>query len=190
MMSKIRCFCAVDISEDVKNVLKDIQSELKSTFDRVSWTKPHGLHITMKFLGDQEGSYIGEISNALSKACVNFSKVEVDFSGIGFFPGSSRPRIIWAGINSGLKELMKLNNSIEDELAKLKIPRDKKRFHPHVTLGRIRSWDKESINYKKIELNYKNISFGSIMVDKLCLIQSILKPKGAEYITLGTFDFN
>jgi RNA 2',3'-cyclic 3'-phosphodiesterase len=188
-MSKIRCFCAVDISDDVKNVLKNLQSELKMQFDRVSWTRSEGLHITMKFLGDQEHSEIGEISDALIKACRNFPEVRVDFSGLGFFPGPLRPRVIWVGVKSGGKELINLNKLIEDELAKLKIPRESKRFHPHVTLGRIKSFSKDNTKYQEIELQYKEKSFGSVMADKLIFMQSILKPRGAEYISLGKFEF-
>ena len=121
-MPNIRCFCAIEISDDIKSRINNFRKEIQGNFDKVTWTKSQGLHITMKFLGDQEESKIEVISHALSEVCKENSKFGIDFSGIGFFPGTNRPRVIWVGVKSGVRELIKLNKMIEDKLSMLKIP--------------------------------------------------------------------
>jgi len=189
-MSKIRCFCAVDISEEVKNRLVDFRSEIEDCFEKVSWTRIEGMHITIKFLGEQDESKIEEVSQAFSDVSGGFSRFEVEFGGMGFFPGVKRPRVIWIGVKRGLEKLVALNEMVEERLARLKIPREKREFHPHLTLGRIKRCEPNSARYKELIIGNQDRAFGVIEADRLCFFQSILKPEGAEYIKLGTYEFN
>ncbi|MBU1627339.1 RNA 2',3'-cyclic phosphodiesterase [bacterium] len=189
-MSKIRCFCAVDISEDVKDRITDFRSQIKGNFDRVSWTKPAGMHITMKFLGEQEESGIDEISRALSEVCKSIYRFKIEFKALGFFPGPRKPRVVWVGVKSGEKELVNLNKLVEDKLSLFKIPKESRDFHPHITLGRIKQRRPgEDDIYKEMLLKYQDESFGFCIADRLCFLQSILKREGAEYKKLGNYEF-
>ena len=188
-MSKIRCFCAVDISGDIKDRILDFRDEIKGNFGKVSWTKREGMHITLKFFGDQEESKIDEIKGALSEVSKDFSKVNIELGCLGFFPGFRRPRVIWVGLNKGEGELIDLKGMIDDMLVKIKIPRDGKRFKPHLTLGRIRNPEGKEGIYRDLVMKNEGRAFGSFIADRLFFIQSILKPEGAEYIRLGAYEF-
>ena len=76
-------------------------------------------------------------------------------------------------------------NSLETNLAKIKIKKDERKFIPHITIARI----KENLNtgtadlIKKVSFNFK----GSIICSKITLFESRLKPSGADYIILEEF---
>ncbi|HEX7561158.1 MAG TPA: 2'-5' RNA ligase family protein, partial [Candidatus Humimicrobiaceae bacterium] len=75
--------------------------------------------------------------------------------------------------------------ALENNLAKIQINKDERKFIPHITIARIRG--KLNIGtadlIKKISLGYK----GSIICSKITLFESRLKPAGADYIILEEF---
>jgi RNA 2',3'-cyclic 3'-phosphodiesterase len=189
-MSDFRCFCSINITEDIKERLIKTQSELKFLMKNVSWTKPEGHHLTMKFLGEKSIEEIENISLALDGICKNFNKTIIEISDLGFFPNTRNPRIIWIGVSIGSNELILLNSMIEESFSKLKIPKEKKKFHPHLTLGRIRQNNLRDLDYQTFIDRYKNHSYGSMSVERIHLMRSILKHSGAEYHEIKSFYFN
>ncbi|MFN3821306.1 MAG: 2'-5' RNA ligase family protein, partial [bacterium] len=49
----IRTFIAIEAPYEVKQVINDAQRYFSRwAYDGVSWTRPEGIHLTLKFLGD------------------------------------------------------------------------------------------------------------------------------------------
>ncbi len=183
----MRCFISISIPEEIKKGMTAIQDRLKKSGADVSWTKPDGMHLTLKFLGDTPGdkgeNKITNIETALNIAVKGISPFTLDVSGMGVFPNIRRPRVVWIGLNENGHNLTKLQRGIERELEQAGFPAEKRIFTPHLTLGRIRS-------YKKIEqlLNImeeeKDAGYGSFRVSDIHLMKSELRPEGAVYTEL------
>ena len=49
----IRAFLAIEPPEDILNEISRLQEKLKREINgRLSWTRPQGQHLTLKFFGD------------------------------------------------------------------------------------------------------------------------------------------
>jgi 2'-5' RNA ligase len=48
----IRSFIAIDLPEETRKALEDIQRELKQCGAGVRWVKTRSIHLTLKFLGN------------------------------------------------------------------------------------------------------------------------------------------
>jgi 2'-5' RNA ligase len=66
----------------------------------------------------------------------------------------------------------------------MSIPREKRKFHPHLTLGRIKSSHNIALVLEKLAENI-NTEFGKMEVAEVTLFKSTLKPTGAEYDALA-----
>ena len=73
------------------------------------------------------------------RATASIEPFEIEVKGLGAFPSAKQPRVIWAGVTAlNLKPLLDLQESIVNSLARIGHRPDDQRFHPHVTLGRIK----------------------------------------------------
>lgn len=84
--------------------------------------------------------------------------------------------------------LKTLAGDIEGAMEKLGIPREKREFSAHLTLARFeRPRMPEAL--RKLIADNQQRAFGSLDTNEFRLIQSKLKPAGAEYTTVATFQF-
>src|SRR4029077_16245096 len=109
------------------------------------------------------------------------------FRGVGFFPNEKRPRVFWAGAEASLN-LGQLASDIDRALEKLGVPPEKRPFSAHLTLARFEPPGLPEKLRAAIQENATR-EFGSVAAKEVHLIESKLKPSGAEYTTLETFPF-
>ena len=180
-MKKIRSFIASEISESVREKIADLQEELKEHKERISWTKPHNIHLTLKFLGDIEESKTKSIGESLRAAAKEFQPFNFWVKELGVFPNFRRPRVLWVGINNPGNELNSIHCKIEQQLNQLGFPEEKTRFNPHLTIGRVKS----QVSDQFIE-RFKTAKFDGdeVEVEEIIFMESKLHPKGAIYTPL------
>jgi 2'-5' RNA ligase len=175
----LRSFIAIELPEEVKAALIGIQDEFKESRADIRWVKPDNIHLTLKFLGEIDGKNIGNIVQKVEGACAKYSFFELGISGIGVFPNIRSPRVLWVGIQYA-EALAGLQSEIETGMASIGYERERRKFSPHLTLGRFRSAKGEKAISEKIEM-YKNDRIGSIGVQSISLMKSELSPSGARY---------
>lgn len=182
----MRSFIAIELPEGVKSAISELQQELKKCRADIRWVKPDNIHLTLKFLGDTEEKSLGKIVEAAKAACAGNGGFALETRGVGVFPDMRAPRVLWVGISDS-DSLTGLQKDIENGLAKLGFSPEKRRFSPHLTLGRFRSSSGKEGLYDKIE-EYKYLSLGLIEVKTIFLIKSDLTPSGAEYTKIAGID--
>ncbi|MFC2164735.1 RNA 2',3'-cyclic phosphodiesterase [Acidobacteriota bacterium] len=183
----MRTFVAVDLDPKIKASLSELISRLSCKQADVRWAKKQGMHITLKFLGEVPETDIQRITDSLRKACDSRASFLLSFKGSGYFPPKSKlPRVLWAGIEQN-QDLAALHNRIEDELGELGFPREKRQFHPHLTLGRVKS-NTNIAAVLEVLSDHKETNFGIMPVKRVSLFKSTLKPTGAEYNVLSGVD--
>jgi 2'-5' RNA ligase len=142
--------------------------------------------LTLKFLGDIERKQVEPILGVLNKLVGAQPPLHLVAQGLGAFPNSKRPRVLWVGLKG--KGLIELVEAIETSLMPLDFPPEDREFTPHLTLGRIRSsrgWDRVFALMKA----HEHTLFGKSTIEKVTLYQSILRPDGAIYTALGSIPF-
>ncbi|NQU04879.1 MAG: RNA 2',3'-cyclic phosphodiesterase [Calditrichaeota bacterium] len=184
----VRTFIAIETPESAKQTIRLIQNELSGVlYAKVTWAKAAGFHLTLKFLGDIKKSQILEISDCL-KSCVNaMHPFEVVSTVCGAFPGMKRPRVLWVGVDGG-QQLMQLQYDIRNSLESIGFDPDRKEYHPHLTVGRVKSIQSNST----LPELFKDMMFPQIVwvANDVRLMSSILKSGGAEYKVIEKFKFS
>lgn len=178
----MRSFIAIGLPQEVKDALTDIQQKLKKTQVDAKWVKPENLHLTLKFLGDINDNQLHNIKIILKEAANNQGVFTASISTLGAFPKIIYPRIIWAGLKKGVQEAEKIAKELEERIAKIGIPKEKKGFSSHITLARIKS----NLNKNNLieELNRLTLNFPEgleFKVAKIDLMKSTLSTKEPIY---------
>ena len=176
-MNKMRCFIAIDIVEDAKIFINDyIRQNLVSSFEGVKWVKPQNLHITLVFLGDVSREAIKLIKHVMRKVCSNYHRFNIELSGLGYFPNSKKPKIIWLGVKEQ-PIIYKIKKELDVELENIGFYMDKKSFVPHLTIGRVKSKISSDI--------IKTLDFtATSSVKEINLMESRLYSHGPVYINV------
>ena len=130
----MRTFVAIEIPAEIRKHIQELVGELQRAPAGVRWSRPEGLHITLKFLGEVPTGKIGLVKTRL-EALPAFPPLPIDIRGAGFFPNERAPRVLWLGIHAG-PELRQLAASVEESLVPLGFPKEERPFAPHLTLGR------------------------------------------------------
>lgn len=184
----MRTFIAIEMAPGIRRALGGVIGELKQTLGRQGWVRPENLHLTLKFLGEIEPNDIMPISNKLEAITAAMKPFHLEAAGIGCFPDERRPRVIWAGLGGDLDTARTLVRTVDDALAAIGYPRERKPFSPHVTLARVRTAiDTEALAAARER--YRTARFGSLVCDHLVLMESHLGSGGSHYTPLATFPF-
>jgi RNA 2',3'-cyclic 3'-phosphodiesterase len=180
----MRLFVAMDIPEEVRAAVAALVEQLRPSSRDARWARIEGLHLTLKFIGEIPEERVGPIVSALTS--LTFAKpIALRFGRLGFFPNERRPRVLWAGIDSG-PELAALAAAVETALIPLGIAREDRAFSPHLTLARFDS--PRGLDHLHAAIDAVGpLEFGSTIAKEFHLYQSILKRGGAEYTRVATF---
>ncbi|NPA24180.1 MAG: RNA 2',3'-cyclic phosphodiesterase [Crenarchaeota archaeon] len=186
-MNLLRVFVAVEITDDkIKRTIENIQKELLRGGVDIKPVEIENLHITLRFIGEVPQATVNEIMNKLRT--VTFQKFRMRIKGLGAFPSPANPRVIWAGVTEGSRELSELHEIVERLVGKYGI-KDNKEFTPHLTIARVRSPRNRQYITSIIE-KYRDLDFGDQEVSCIKLKRSVLTPRGPIYSDLLQVDLS
>jgi RNA 2',3'-cyclic 3'-phosphodiesterase len=189
MADAIRAFVAFNLPSDIIDHASGLQSDLKARGLRLRWVRPRNLHLTLKFLGDIPPAVVPEVGSALERASQGTAPLALTVQGLGVFPGIKRARVLWIGLGGQTEALQQLYARIEDELAGLGLPREKRGFKGHLTLARMKGKPMPRDLLAAIQElgNYEPRPF---RVGQLILYKSDLRPQGAVYTPMVEIHLN
>ena len=183
----IRAFLAIDPPDAVHDEMARIQERLKKTvLGTISWTRPTGMHLTLKFFGDIAQDDIGPISDVIESRIAGIEPFDLVIKGLGVFPNARRPRVLWMGTVGDVERLAILQKNLDPGFADLGFEREDRPFRAHWTLARIKSPEGLTGLPRALEWG-ENASAGAFQAGALILYKSELKPQGAVYTKLAEF---
>ncbi len=185
-MEGIRSFIAIEVPQPLLARMGELQRELRRMEAGVNWVRPEGIHLTLKFLGSISAAELEKIAQAIAPVVAAWNPFELRIHGLGCFPSSRNPRVIWVGIDRGGGEASSLQKVIEDKAAEVGFPPEGRPFKPHLTLGRVRTPIGRSSLIQVME-KHKDVEIGTFPAHEVYLFKSELKPSGAVYTKLQTF---
>ena len=183
----IRAFIAIELPEEVKNGLGDLECGLKtSNSASAKWVDPYNIHLTLKFLGDTRLDLIPTITAGLDSICKNTPPFSLAITELGAFPDIRRVQVVWVGLTGDLSDLNRIQKKVEAAISPLGYPTEKRPFVPHLTLARVR--DSASLQDKQnlgdlLARTAMNVPL-KMTVYSVSLIQSRLTPAGAIHTKL------
>jgi len=183
MPKQIRTFIAIDITEQMRQELSRIQSQLKPDLaGKISWVRPENIHITLRFLGDIGQQMLSQIKQIIADTADTTSGFSVDLGELGAFPKAYNPRVIWVGIKSGQDKLKALHTQLQEKLNGIGFAQEEKDFHPHLTIARIKLLkDKQALENLLHQIKPRNLSTA---IDRIILFQSQLSQQESIYSKL------
>jgi len=184
-MRSLRTFIAVEMPSEIRDRAADLIGRLSAADVDVRWVDPTNMHLTLKFLGDVPENDIPAVCEAVAAAATKVNPFSIQVRGAGAFPGPSRPRTLWIGLANGLDEMAALHKAIDSALAKLRFPKEGRKYHPHLTLGRVKRGGRGSAQLaESIEKN-ADFDAGSAPVAEAVVFASELTRQGPVYTVLG-----
>jgi len=180
-MQTLRTFIALDMPPEIKTALANYVRPLKSLRGRVSWVKPENLHLTLKFLGDTPANRIDEIAAVLQEIAAASTPFSALIAGSGAFPNDEHPRVLWVGLNETTGTLPSLTRAIDEKLKPFGFAPEKKRFAPHLTIGRVKD---ARIPEIICGLREKPFAAMTAQFDEIIFMKSELHPAGSIYTPL------
>ena len=167
----VRLFIAIDFPDSVIEQITNICHSVPGA----RWTPSEQLHCTLKFIGEVDNHAYHDIAEALEH--ISFSSFLLRLKGTGFFPPRKPPRILWVGIEQN-PLLVQLVDSIDTMLKRIGVKPERRKFHPHVTVARLRDRVRPSDITPFLSATglFKTEEF---KVSEFALYSSILKPQGA-----------
>ncbi|MBU3941864.1 MAG: RNA 2',3'-cyclic phosphodiesterase, partial [Nanoarchaeota archaeon] len=115
---------------------------------------------------------------------IKFEKFNTALTKIGVFPNESYIRVVWVGLNDSENKITNLQKEIDSKIELLGFKKDT-RFHPHLTLARVKFVeDKQGFTKNLKEIKIKKETF---QITEFKLIKSILTPEGPIYEDLAVF---
>ncbi len=179
----IRSFLAIELPEPILRKIGEVQGGLRSSRADVRWTNPEAIHLTLKFFGNIEESRIDPILKSIEGPIRNAHPFSLKVRGVGAFPHLKNPRVIWIGLVDEREALTTLQKQIEIYLEKIGFQPEDRPFHPHLTLGRMKSSRGKEELAGRME-GYREEAFGDFEVERVVLFKSDLRPSGPIYTSL------
>lgn len=184
-MARTRTFVAVEIAPTVRSAAEALQASLARSGASANWVAPANLHVTMLFLGAVDDRELSAVCRAVSRAVLREPPFAVRVSGVGAFPNSRRPKVVWAGITDGAAELTRLHGLLEPPLFDLGCYRQEERaYTPHLTLGRVQG-EADALALAGVLPDFADWDGGSTTINELTVFASELRRGGPVYTPLG-----
>ncbi len=175
----MRVFLAIEIPQDIKEELVEVQEKLKPQISGVRWEKPEKLHLTLIFLGKVEKERVGELEVALREAQgkLRLEPFKIGLSGVRIFPSEKRPRVVLIDVAEGARQVAELQKRLAERLSKagFEFARLKK---PHVTLGR---FTRQNCQFRRVKAG----DVGEFEVKEVVIVESKLHPAGAIHTPIA-----
>jgi 2'-5' RNA ligase len=174
----VRCFVAFDLPRPVRNHLGKVVAPLRERYD-IRWVPTDQMHVTVLFAGELAHDGVDALCEQVERCDV--PTISLALQPFGVFPPKGIPRIVWAGLGGDVDALRAAKEHFEAVAEPFGVPREKRAFTPHVTLGRVKSQFGVLALIDQLAERSDDLKDKPFEVPSLSLYESRLTPKGPQY---------
>lgn len=203
-MSSVRAFLAVPAGDDTRDAFARAGNNLRTRLGldrsrraRVTWVRSEAVHLTLKFLGDIDDALATPLGEAIGLAVRACQPLELPLTRVGVYPHADHPRVLWIGPpdawaqTDAARQMAALHAAVEDACAGVGLSRDPKPWSPHVTLGRIRSGERDVASALRSRgILERTLTIPPLIVSAVVLMKSELLPEGPRHTPLWEHRLN
>ena len=177
----------MDVGPQVAEAFTRVSDELRKRAStlapraRITWVPADRAHVTVRFIGHVDDAAARPIAEALAPPLA-VDRFDLTVHGVGAVPPSGSPRVIWAGLTSGVDSLAAIEREVSARLERCGVAREDRPYHPHLTLARVK--DAGGLRARTLLEGLADRAFGTTRVDAITLFESRLSPKGPTYVAL------
>ena len=180
----MRAFIAITLPANVHESLGALQRELAASQADVKWVAPGQLHLTLKFLGEISEAERRAVEAILVRIAAWHGAFRLRLGGLGVFPGSGPPRVVWVGVSEGAEAVRGLAESIEQEGRAIPLRGEERPLTAHLTLGRVRSSKGRRELLERIR-SARWTPPPPWLVTSVTFFESVLRPGGPQHTVLA-----
>ncbi|MGE0734363.1 MAG: RNA 2',3'-cyclic phosphodiesterase [Alphaproteobacteria bacterium] len=170
----LRLFVGLALPRQIRRSLADLCHGIPDA----AWTPEENLHLTLRFLGEVSESEAQDVDAALLG--LDAPAFELTIKGIGWF-GGHKPRLLYAGI-APEPNLNYLRDRVESAIARAGLPREERKFVPHVTLARLKG--EMGHHLAQFHAAHNTMRLGPVEIDEVTLFRSDVGHMGSIYTPL------
>ncbi len=173
-----RLFVGLELPRAVKDVLLACAGGIPGAH----WQTAEQLHLTLRFIGDVDNPTANDITQALD--FIDAPGFDLEIKGVGVFGPAKRAHALWAGV-TGNPGLDHLQAKIESAVVRAGIAPETRKFHPHITLARLRN--PERVRLQDFLQIHDGLVVPPFTVDHFVLFSSFVTHKGSIYTVEETY---
>ena len=128
----MRLFIGINFNKDTRLQLVFMCDELRSRSKRGNFSFAENLHLTLAFLGECDANQTAAAKSAVGAVAFEPFPLKIERAGRFKRNGSD---LWWAGAQAS-KPLLALHGDLTDKLIAAGFALEKRKFNPHITLGR------------------------------------------------------
>jgi 2'-5' RNA ligase len=174
----VRAFVALELDARLREAMGDLQARLRPRCGGIRMTRPEGIHLTLRFLGDTSPEQVETLRPLLATAAAACPALEASVAGLDTFPERGSPRVLWLGLDVPAS-VFDLQGACERAARAAGFDREERPFRAHLTLGRWRD--------RAPRPDLPPADLGTTRLETLVLLKSDLRPGGAVYTPLARF---
>jgi RNA 2',3'-cyclic 3'-phosphodiesterase len=168
----VRAFVAIEVADPAASGIPGISSRAPE-------------HLTLRFLGEVDAARESEIAAAVGDAVASVAAFDLTLDGVGVFPSTRSPRVVWVGVTEGRATVLRLAGQVSSALSGVGFPPEAQPFVPHVTWFRVRSAHDRDRARRVLDGVESPPAARTLRVAEVVLKESILTPGGASHRTLA-----
>jgi 2'-5' RNA ligase len=177
-------FFAIDLDAETRDAIARISAAVRDQVERhttakITWVHEDHLHLTLYFLGNADEE-MEQRARAAVATGLPVAPFDLTFGGLGIFPPTGPPRVLWLGVAAGLAGVERL---YEVAAARLRSAHaETTGFSPHLTLARFRSRTPRASLHQLAGIP---ASAGPCRIDRVTLYESRLSSSGPTYLPVA-----
>ena len=176
----MRLFLAINLDPAVRRAVIDATAELRAAAPTLNWMDESRVHLTLKFLGEQEDAVVAPLGEALDRAAQRHRTFTIRIGDVGAFPNFRRARVVWMGVDRDSR-LELLHHDVEVACDALGFELEGRAFRPHLTLARVRDRTSDD-ELRRLSRASKRVEFEcETAVDAIDLMRSNLGREASRY---------
>jgi 2'-5' RNA ligase len=177
----MRLFIAINFNDEMKDSLAGTISDLRSAARHGRYTSRENLHLTLVFIGETDRT--GDILDVMEEVCEDAftGPMTLTLSEAGVFHGRSGD-LHWVGVEN-TSELKRLVKALEVGLRDCGFKIEKRRFTPHITIGREIVIDQDAGPIIKVSL-------AMMQADRISLMRSDRVDGRLVYTEIASVPYN
>ena len=183
-----RTFLAIDIGDNARRLLADLQDRLRRSHPDIKWVAPENIHLTLAFLGDCFPERVRQLGDTLDTAVHRLPVFDCEVAGLGTFGPPRAPRVLWAGFRQGADQLISLQKVVADAIRAFGMTPEDRVFHPHLTLARIK-YARQGKGLDERLPPLQALSGATVHINAIQMMRSELRPAGPVYTPIHTCRF-
>ena len=178
----VACETGAAVAEAADALIGELQARVARLAPqaRLTWVAKERLHFTVRFIGSVDAARLPAFREALAPPLPH-APFDLVVAGVGVFPDRRPPRVIWAGLHSGAREMQALAHEVNARLDAL-VGGDPDELRPHLTLARVK--EPRELRAPALLSGLERVALGVTRVEAVTLFESRQAGGTLQYVPL------